>query len=97
MKYLGVRVTFSNLKNIDWISWMQKWLTSWGLGFVIRLFSGARFTLLDACLRGIPSYYIAIIKQTLLKSWTSTKEDFSRLERRRKNLLYGEVEKGVQI
>jgi hypothetical protein len=24
MKYLGVRVTFSNLKNIDWISWMQK-------------------------------------------------------------------------
>jgi hypothetical protein len=76
MKYLGVRVTFSNLKNIDWISWMQKWLTSWGLGFVIRLFSGARFTLLDACLRGIPSYYIAIIKQTFIEKLDKHKRRF---------------------
>jgi hypothetical protein len=60
LKYLGVPVTFSTLKNIDWDfvdAKMVKKLDAW-VGDSAT--SGGRLTLLDACLSGIPSYYMAM-------------------------------------
>lgn len=65
MKYLGVPVTFSNLKNVDWdfldakiIKKLDNWVCD-------STTSGGRLTLLDACLSGIPYYYMSMFLLSL--------------------------------
>ena len=60
MKYLGVPVTFTNLKTIDWDfldGKMLKKLDSW---ISDSASSRGRLTLLDSSLSGIPSYYMSM-------------------------------------
>jgi hypothetical protein len=60
MKYLGVPVTFSQLKNVDWDFLDAKMLKKLDAWVCDAATSGGRLTLLDACLSGIPSYYMAM-------------------------------------
>jgi hypothetical protein len=60
MKYLGMHVTFANLKNIDWDfldAKMPKKLDSW-VGDSAT--SGGRLVLLDSSLFGIPYFYMSM-------------------------------------
>jgi hypothetical protein len=72
---LGVSLTSSNLKNIDWDfldAKMTKKLDAW---ICDSASSGASLTLLDSCLSRIPSYYMEmfILNKTfvdkLYKHW----------------------------
>jgi hypothetical protein len=65
MKYLGVPVTFLNLKNVDWDfldAKLLKKLDNWVCGSAT---SGGRLTLLDAYLSGIPYYYMSMFLLSL--------------------------------
>ena len=60
MKYLGVPVTYSNLKIVDWEFLDAKFIKKLDAWVCDLACSGARLTLLDACLTGIPSYYMSM-------------------------------------
>jgi hypothetical protein len=60
MKYLGVPVTFSNLKTIDWDFLDAKLIKKLDAWVCDSASSGARLTLLDSCLPRIPSYYMSL-------------------------------------
>jgi hypothetical protein len=61
MKYLGVPVNFSNLKNIDWeLLDAKKMIKKLDAQICDSASSRARLTLLDSCLSIIPSFYMAM-------------------------------------
>ena len=60
MKYLGMPVTFSNLKNIDWDFLDMKFIKKLDAWICGSASSGARLTLLQSCLSGLPSYYMSM-------------------------------------
>ena len=69
MRYLGMPVTFANLKSIDWDfldAKMLKKLDSW-VGDAAT--SGGRLVLLDSSLSGIPNFYMSmfLLSRTLLE------------------------------
>ena len=60
MKYIGVPVTFANLKAIDWDFLDAKMLKKLDAWIGNSASSGGRLTLLDSSLSGIPSYYMSM-------------------------------------
>ena len=60
LKYLGVPVTFSNLKMIDRSFLDAKLLKKLDYWISDSASSGGRLTLLDSSLIGIPSYYMSM-------------------------------------
>jgi hypothetical protein len=59
MKYMGVPMTFANLKNMDWDFLDAKFLKKLESWICDAATSGARLTWLDACLSGISSYFMS--------------------------------------
>ena len=61
LKYLGgMDVTYSNLKTDDWDFQVAKFIKKLDAWICDSASSGARLTLLDSCLTGIPSYYMSM-------------------------------------
>jgi hypothetical protein len=92
---LGVSLTSSNLKNIDWDfldAKMTKKLDAW---ICDSASSGASLTFLDSCLSRISSYYMEmfILNKTFVDKLYKHWRIFFGVETKIKRLLYGEVEK----
>lgn len=68
IKYLGVPISFSSLKNSDWDFLDAKMLKSLDAWSGNSLFSGGRNSLLNSSLIGIPSYYMSmfLLKKTFI-------------------------------
>jgi hypothetical protein len=94
LKYLGVPVTFSKLKNINWDFLEAKLITKLDAWVCDSASSFARLTLLDSCLSGIPSYYMAMFRlnKTFIGKMDKHRRRFFGLGKEKKSLLHGEVE-----
>ena len=60
LRYLGMPITFANLKTIDWNFLEMKLVKKLDAWVCEAASSGARLTLLDSCLFGIPTYYMSM-------------------------------------
>ena len=60
LKYLGMPIIFSNLKNADWDFLDKKFIKKLDAWICCSASSGARLSLLQSCLSGLPSYYMSM-------------------------------------
>src|SRR4051812_40509279 len=59
MRYIGMHVTFANLKNVDWDFLDARMLNKLDSWIGDSATSGGRLVLLDSSLSGIPYFYIS--------------------------------------
>jgi hypothetical protein len=88
-KVLGCNSKLLNVENINWDFLEAKLITKLDARVCELASSGARLTLLDSCISGIPSYYMQCFCSTkpLLVRWTTIGGDFFGLGKRRKNSI----------
>ena len=90
MKYLGMPVTFASLKTADWSFLDMKLLKKLNAWVCEYASSGARLTLLDSCLSGIPTYYMSmhLLNKTCIKNLDKHRRRFLWAGKRKKRAYY---------